>query len=52
MKTKEKKKVGRPPKPMPEKIDATAEEIAEVFMKSPPRRMDQWKFLKQAESSE
>ena len=49
---KEKKKVGRPPKPMPEKIDATAEEIAEVFMQYPRKRSDQWKFLKKAEDNE
>lgn len=49
---KEKKKVGRPPKPMPEKIDATADDIITVFLNSPPRRSDQWKFMQKEESKE
>lgn len=52
MKQKAKKKVGRPEKPMPEKIDATADEIITVFLNSPPRRSDQWKFMQKEEAHE
>jgi hypothetical protein len=34
-------KPGRPAKPMPEKIDATPEEIATVFMNTPPKRKEE-----------
>ena len=31
-----KKRMGRPPRPLPPRIDASPEEIAEVFMRTPP----------------
>ena len=31
-----KKPMGRPSRPLPPRIDATAEEIADVFMRTPP----------------
>ena len=34
-------KPGRPANPMPEKIDATAEEIATVFMNTPPKHKNE-----------
>jgi hypothetical protein len=40
----EKKQRGRPPKPMPERIDATPEEIAEKVLSMPMKR--DWRYLK------
>ena len=33
---RKKKEIGRPARPLPPRIDATAEEIAQVFMRTPP----------------
>jgi DNA-directed RNA polymerase subunit RPC12/RpoP len=33
---RQKKPMGRPARPLPPRIDATAEEIARVFMRTPP----------------
>ena len=33
---RQKKPMGRPARPFPPRIDATAEEIAQVFMRTPP----------------
>ena len=49
MKQKEKKKVVRPAKIWPEKIDATPEEIARVLLTTPPKRVHEWNFMKEEE---
>ena len=41
---KPKRPRGRPPRPMPERIDATPEEIAEVVLRMPPK--SDWRYLK------
>ncbi len=44
MTTEPKKKRGRPPtRTMPERIDATPEEIADVVMRAPPKT--KWRYL-------
>ena len=44
---KPKKQRGRPPiRPMPERIDATPEEIAEAFLRLPPDY--EWQYVKDA----
>ena len=43
-----KRKRGRPPKPMPEQIPDTPENVALALMTSPPRRPDEWEYLKPA----
>lgn len=40
-------KAGRPPKPMPEPIDGAPENVAWTILNTPPKRGDQWKFLKE-----
>ncbi len=40
---------GRPPRPMPERIDATPEEIAEVVLRMPPK--SDWRYLKAREQA-
>ena len=42
--SKAKKQCGRPPRPLPEPIDATPEELAEAFLRVPPDH--QWDYLK------
>ena len=43
MTTEPKKKRGRPPtRQMPERIDATPEEVADVVMRAPPKT--KWRF--------
>ena len=49
MKQKAKKKVGRPAKVWPEKIDASPEEIARVLLTTPPKRAHEWDFMKEEE---
>ncbi len=42
-----KRKRGRPVKyPMPERIDATPEEIADVVMRAPNKPKSEWRYLK------
>ena len=41
-------KGGRPPKPMPEPIDAPPETIAAALMAVPPKREKDWRYLKDA----
>ena len=40
------KNVGRPPKPMPEPIDDTPENVARALLGSPPKRKQDWRYLK------
>lgn len=38
---------GRPPKyPMPERIDAEPEEIADVVMRAPNKPKSEWRYLR------
>lgn len=43
-----KKPTGRPPKPMPELIDDSPEHVALAIFNTPPKRADDWKFLKES----
>ena len=38
------KRRGRPPRPMPERIDASPEEIAETVLRRPPKK--EWGYMK------
>ena len=40
---------GRPSRPMPERIDASPEDIAEVVLKMPPKQ--DWRYLKAQDST-
>lgn len=41
------KKKGRPVKyPMPERIPDTPENVARAIMNTPPRKRDDWEFMK------
>ena len=47
MPKRQKKPLGRPPKyPMPERIDASPEEIAEVVLKAKPK--ETWRYEEEA----
>jgi hypothetical protein len=39
-----KRKRGRPSRPMPERIDASPEEIAETVLRMPPKQ--DWRYVK------
>ena len=40
-------KPGRPPKyPMPEPIDDAPEAVARAILNTPPKREDEWEYLK------
>lgn len=41
---RKKKPIGRPPKPMPERIDASPEEIADALLRLP--KDHEWEYLK------
>ncbi len=42
----ESKKTGRPPKPMPEPIPDTPENILRALVSTPPKKRKDWKYLK------
>ena len=42
----DKNKVGRPPKPLPEPIDDAPENVARALLGSPPKRKQDWRYLK------
>ena len=44
-------KVGRPPRPMPEPIPDTPENVARALLTSPPKSHDEWEYLKDAKES-
>lgn len=46
MPKRERRKPGRPPKPMPDPIPDTPENVARALMTSPPRQPDDWEYLK------
>ena len=37
---------GRPPLPMPERIPDTPENVAKAVLNTPPKREDEWQYLK------
>ena len=43
-----KRKPGRPPKPLPEPIPDTPENVARALLTTPPKRDDEWKYLRPA----
>ena len=45
-KKQSKKKVGRPPRPMPEQIPDTPENVARALRNTPPKRKDEWDHIK------
>ena len=47
-----KKQVGRPPKPMPEPIPDTPENIARAILNTPPKRRKDWRFISEAEAED
>ena len=47
--TKPRRKRGRPPKPMPEPIPDTPENVARALLSTPPKKRDEWDYLKQSE---
>ena len=46
MARQQRRKVGRPPKPMPEPIPDTPENVARALVTSPPREPDEWEYLR------
>ena len=44
-----KRKPGRPPKPLPEPIPDTPENVARALLTTPPKRDDEWKYLRKSE---
>ena len=42
----ENKKTGRPPKPMPEPIPDTPENILRTLLNAPPKKKSDWKYVK------
>ena len=40
------KKPGRPPKPLPEPINDTPENVARALLSTPPKRERDWRYLK------
>ncbi len=40
------KPIGRPPKPMPEKIPDSAGNIMKALVNAPPKKRKDWKYLK------
>ena len=47
-KKKKSKSTGRPPKPMPERIDDTPENIMRVLVSTPPKKSTDWDYLRKA----
>lgn len=43
----EKRKPGRPPLPFPEPINRPMDEIARVVLNAPPKRDEEWKYLRE-----
>ena len=42
-----KNKVGRPPRPMPEPIPDTPENVAKALLNSAPQPLEEWGYLKE-----
>ncbi len=45
----EKPKRGRPPKPMPEPIPDRWEDVAKALLETPPKKREEWDYLKEHE---
>lgn len=45
-----KKPVGRPPRPLLEPIDDSPENMAKAILAAPPKREDEWEYLKESGS--
>ncbi len=43
---KDTKPMGRPPKPMPDKIPDTPEDIMRVLVNTKPKKQKEWDYLK------
>ncbi|MDE2966617.1 MAG: hypothetical protein OXS30_03870 [Chloroflexota bacterium] len=43
----DKPKLGRPPKPIPEPVDDSPENVAKALFNTKPKRKDEWKYLKE-----
>ena len=43
--TESKKPRGRPPRPMPEPIPDTPENIARIILNTPPKKPHEWRYL-------
>ena len=43
----DKPKRGRPPKPMPEPIPDTWENVAKTLLETPPKKKEEWDYLKE-----
>lgn len=44
------KKRGRPPRPMPEPIDDTPENVAWAILNTPSKRREDWRFIQEHEA--
>ena len=42
---------GRPPKPMPEPIPDTPENVLKALLRTPPKKRDEWKYQKDQDSA-
>lgn len=51
-KDKNKRKAGRPPNPMPEQIPDTPENVAKAVLNTPPKKKDEWEYLKRKNTKE
>ena len=45
------RKLGRPPKAMPEPIPDTPENVARACMQGPPKPKEEWRYLKKEKKS-
>ena len=43
--------VGRPPRPMPEPIPDTPENVMQAIVNTPPKKNDEWEYLRKAKDS-
>lgn len=41
------RKPGRPPLPLPEPINHPMDEIADAVLRSPPKRDEEWRYLRE-----
>ena len=46
-KAKPKRPHGRPPKPMPDRIPDTPENIMRALLATPPKKREEWDYLKE-----
>ena len=48
----EKRRPGRKPKPMPARINASPEAVARMLVTAPPKKEEDWRYLKEQRSPE